>query len=164
MRRTTFEIFQYTWGWLWYSHFSKVHMVETNFLLENLWISEPSSGILEKIKCSSAFLNMKDNYAVLFWSTLHWLFRYASKYTFLHEKKILIDSHVKISGRNYWYARFWQKLLLFLQVFKFIHSDTNPLVLINNFFHKKYNIDHDHDYVPIWDRMEDKQLCTLVVN
>ena len=31
------------------------------------------------------------------------------------KKNILIDSHVKISGRNYWYARFWQKLLLFLQ-------------------------------------------------
>ena len=27
----------------------------------------------------------------------------------------IVDSHVKISGRNYWYARFWQKLLKFLQ-------------------------------------------------
>ena len=26
----------------------------------------------------------------------------------------LIDSHVKNSGRNYWYARFWEKLLNFL--------------------------------------------------
>ena len=46
---------------------------------------------------------------------MHWLFRYASKYIFLNEKKFLIDSNVKILGRNYWYARFWQKLLLFLQ-------------------------------------------------
>ena len=28
--------------------FPTVHMVETYFLLENLWISEPSLGILEK--------------------------------------------------------------------------------------------------------------------
>ena len=31
------------------------------------------------------------------------------------KKKFLRDSHVKISGRNYCYARFWQKLLLLLQ-------------------------------------------------
>ena len=31
------------------------------------------------------------------------------------KKNFLIDSHVKILGRNYRYAHFWQKLLLFLQ-------------------------------------------------
>ena len=34
---------------------------------------------------------------------------------FLHHlkyiTKILIDSYVKISDKNYWYARFWKKLL-----------------------------------------------------
>ena len=50
-----------------------------------------------KFKHSSSLPNIRYNCAVLFWSQLHWLFRYASKYIFLHEKKILIDPHVKIS-------------------------------------------------------------------
>ena len=53
---------------------------------------------MEKFKCSSALPNIKDNCEVLFWSQLHWLFRYAAKYIFQYEK---IDFHVKISGRNY---------------------------------------------------------------
>ena len=53
--------------------FPTVHMVETHFLLENLLISEPSLGILEKFQCSSALPNIKYNRAVLFWSQLHWV-------------------------------------------------------------------------------------------
>ena len=53
-----------------------------------------------KCKHSSALPNVRYNCVVLFWSQLHWLFRYTAKYIFLHEKKILIDSHVKNSGRN----------------------------------------------------------------
>ena len=53
-----------------------VHMVETHFLLENLLISEPSLGILGKLQCSSAPLNIKYNCAVLFWSELYWVFIY----------------------------------------------------------------------------------------
>ena len=34
---------------------------------------------------------------------------------FYLEKNFLIDSHVKISDKNYWYGRFRKKLLLFLQ-------------------------------------------------
>ena len=33
----------------------------------------------------------------------------------IYKKKFLIESHVKILDRNYWYARFWKKLLKFLQ-------------------------------------------------
>ena len=62
--------------------FLKVYKVETHFLLENLWISEPSLGILEKFQCSSALPNMKYNCAVLFWSQLYWVFIYDSKYIF----------------------------------------------------------------------------------
>ena len=54
-------------------------MVETHFLLENLWISEPSLGILEKIQRSEALLNIKYNCTVLFWSQLYWVFIYDSK-------------------------------------------------------------------------------------
>ena len=43
----------------------------------NLWISEPSSGILEKFQCSSALPNIKYNCVVLFLSQLYWLFIYA---------------------------------------------------------------------------------------
>ena len=38
--------------------FPTVHMVKTHFLLENLWIAEPSSGILEKFQHSSALPNV----------------------------------------------------------------------------------------------------------
>ena len=55
---------------------SAVHMVETHFPLENLWISEPSLGILEKFQRSSALPNIKYNCAVLFWSQLYWRFIY----------------------------------------------------------------------------------------
>ena len=34
---------------------------------------------------------------------------------YIYKKMFLIDSHVKTSGRIYWYARFWQKLLNLLQ-------------------------------------------------
>ena len=35
--------------------FPTVHMVKTNFLLKNRWISETSLGILEKIKLSQSY-------------------------------------------------------------------------------------------------------------
>ena len=57
-------------------------MLETHFLLENLWISEPSLGILEKFQRSSALPSMKYNCVVLFLGQLYWLFIYASKYIF----------------------------------------------------------------------------------
>ena len=69
--------------------FPIVHMVKTHFLLENLWISEPSLGIMEKFQCSLTLPNIKYNCAVSFWSQLYWLFIYASKYIFPHKKKIL---------------------------------------------------------------------------
>ena len=62
--------------------FPTVHMPETHFLLENLWISEPSLGILEKFQRSSALPNIKYNCVVLFWSQLYWVFIYDSKYIF----------------------------------------------------------------------------------
>ena len=58
------------------NRFAKVHMVETHFLLENLKISEPSLGILEKFQRSSARPNIKYNCALLFWSQLYWVFIY----------------------------------------------------------------------------------------
>ena len=57
-------------------------MVKTHFLLENLWKSEQSLGILEKIQRSLVLPNIKYNCVVLFLSQLYWLFIYASKYIF----------------------------------------------------------------------------------
>ena len=76
-------------------------MVETIFLLEICEYQSHPEVYWKKFKRSSVLPNTKDNCAVLFWTQLHWLFRYASKYIFLYGKKILIESHVKISGRNY---------------------------------------------------------------
>ena len=59
-----------------------VHMVKTHFLLENLWKSEPSLGILEKIQSSLVLPYIKYNCVVLFLSQLYWLFIYGSKYIF----------------------------------------------------------------------------------
>ena len=57
-------------------------MLETHLLLENLCISEPSLGILEKFQCSLALPNIKYNCVVLFLSQLYWLLIYALKYIF----------------------------------------------------------------------------------
>ena len=46
--------------------FPALHMVKTNLLLENLWISKPSLSILEKFQCSLALPNIKYNFAILF--------------------------------------------------------------------------------------------------
>ena len=46
--------------------FKVVHMVKTHFLLENLWISGASLGVLEKFQCSLAVPNIKYNCAILF--------------------------------------------------------------------------------------------------
>ena len=51
---------------------------------------------MEKFQCSLALLNIKYNCALSFWSQLHRLFIYASKYIFPHKKKILIGTHTKI--------------------------------------------------------------------
>ena len=69
------EYFQFTKGWLWYSQISNT----SHFLLENLWISESSVGVLEKFPHSLFFSDIKYNCAVSFWSHL---FIYASKYIF----------------------------------------------------------------------------------
>ena len=81
-------------GWLWYSHIFQQEEGLNHVHFWNLWISEPSLGILEKSKHCIGYLDMLQN-----------IFSYM-------KKKILIDSHVQILGRN---ARFWQKLLLFIQ-------------------------------------------------
>ena len=55
------------------------------------------------------------------------------------KKKFLIDSQVKISVRNYWYDRFWQKLLLFLQgdTVRFtIGPSLIGMCLISSFLHE----------------------------
>ena len=46
-------MFEFFGVYLGMSLMSRVHMVKVNFLLENLWISEPSLDVLEKFKCSS---------------------------------------------------------------------------------------------------------------
>ena len=60
--------------------FPTVHMVKTHFLLENLWISKPSLGILERFQRSSALPNIKYNCAILFLCEMYGPFVYASKY------------------------------------------------------------------------------------
>ena len=96
------------WGCLWYSQISTLHMVETHFLLENLWISERSLGILKKFQHSSALP-----------CQLYWLFIYASKYIFPY-KNIPIDTHTKIWTEITDIVVFREKLLKFLQDVKFI--------------------------------------------
>ena len=59
-----------------------VHMVETLFLLKNLWISGASLGTLEKFQCSSAAPNIKYNCATLFLCQMYWWFVFASKNIF----------------------------------------------------------------------------------
>ena len=59
---------------------------------------------------------------------------------FSYMKKCLIESHVKISDRNYWYARFGQKLLLFLQGAEVQNegiSDPTKRTYVLQFFSKK---------------------------
>ena len=62
--------------------FPVMHMVKTEFLLENLWISGASLCLLEKFQCSSAIPNMKYNCAILFLCQMYLSFVYASKYIF----------------------------------------------------------------------------------
>ena len=57
-------------------------MVETRFLLENLWISKPPLSILEKFQCSSALPGMKYDCAILFLCELRGSFVCALKYIF----------------------------------------------------------------------------------
>ena len=70
---------------------------------------------MEKFQCSFALPNIKYNCAVSFWSQLHWLCIYASKYIFLHKKKILIDTHTKSGTEITDIIVFRKKLLKFLQ-------------------------------------------------
>ena len=69
---------------------------------------------MEKFQCSLALPNIKYNCAVSFWSQLHWLFIYASKYIFL-QKKFLIDTHTKSGTEITDIIVFRKKLLKFLQ-------------------------------------------------
>ena len=80
-------------------------MVETHFLLENLWISESSLGILEKFQCSSALPNIRYNCAVIILESIVLGIYLWFKIYFL------IDTNAKmwteiidlvILGRNYW--------------------------------------------------------------
>ena len=72
---------------------------------------------MEKFQCSLALPNIKYNCAVSFWSQLHWLFIYTSKYIFPHKKNFLIDTHTKIGTeiRSTDIIVFRKKLLKFLQ-------------------------------------------------
>ena len=67
-------------------------MLETHFLLENLWISEPSLGILEKFQRSSALPIIKYNCVVyIFESTVLVIYLYLKIY-------FPIDHHCKIQS------------------------------------------------------------------
>ena len=70
---------------------------------------------MEKFQCSLVLPNIKYNCAVSFWSQLHWLFIYASKYIFPHKKIFLIDTHTKIRTEITDIIVFMKKLLKFLQ-------------------------------------------------
>ena len=70
---------------------------------------------MEKFQCSLALPNIKYNCAVSFWSQLHWLFIYASKYIFPHKKNFLIYTHTKIGTEITDIIVFRKKLLKFLQ-------------------------------------------------
>ena len=66
-------------------------IVKVHFLLEILWISEPSLGIMEKFQHSLALPNTKYNCSILFLCQMYWSFVYVSKYF------LLIDHHCKTS-------------------------------------------------------------------
>ena len=70
---------------------------------------------MDKFPCSLALPNIKYNCAVSFWSQLHWLFIYVSKYIFPHKKNFLIDTHTKIGTEITDIIVFRKKLLKFLQ-------------------------------------------------
>ena len=59
-----------------------LHTAETHFLLENLWISVASTGVLEKFQHSSDLPDANYDYVVLFLGQMYWLFIYAPKYLF----------------------------------------------------------------------------------
>ena len=89
-------------------------MLETHFLLENPWISEPSLDILEKFQRSSDLPNIKYNFVIIFESILLGIYLWFKIY-------FLIDTNAKmwteiadivILGRNYWSSgRVCMKLL-----------------------------------------------------
>ena len=110
------EFFQYKDGSDIY-RFPAVYMIETHFLLENLWISEPSLGILEKFQRSSAVPNIKYNCALLFWSQLYWVFR-ANKVTntlSLHSSEVHLCIWTEETRKSWIYLR--------LKVFFLIDTD-----------------------------------------
>ena len=61
--------------------FPALHMVNTHFMLENLWISKLSLCILEKFQRSSALPNIKYNCAILL-CEMYRSFVYALQYFF----------------------------------------------------------------------------------
>ena len=88
-----------------FTDFPTVHMVETHFLFENLWISEPSLGILEKFQRSSALPNIKYNCAALFWSEILLGIYLWFKIYFLIDTNAKIWTEIidlVVLGRNYW--------------------------------------------------------------
>ena len=90
--------------------FPTVHLVKTYFLLDNLWISEPSLSKLEKLQCRLVLLDMKYNCAVLLlYGQLYSLF------IFFLQMYFLIDHYCKTSNRNLWNLRKSQVCLMFLQ-------------------------------------------------
>ena len=74
-------------------------MVEAHFLLENLWISEPALGILEKSQRSSDLPNIKYSCVLLFLNQLYW-------YLFTNAKMWKEIADIVVLGK---------KLLKFLQ-------------------------------------------------
>ena len=52
------EFSEFIWDACDIQRFQTVHGIKTHFLLENLWISEPSLGILEKFQLSLKSLCM----------------------------------------------------------------------------------------------------------
>ena len=84
--------------------FPTVHTAETHFLLENLWISEASLGILDKFQCSLDLPNANYDYGVLFLGQMYWLFIYA-----------LIDHRGKLQSEFLDTAEKCRDSLMFLQ-------------------------------------------------
>ena len=91
--------------------FPTVHMVKTNFLLENLSISEPSLGEQEKFQCCSALPNIKYKFTILCLYRMYWLFIYFSNiFSYRPSLKNLV--------RIFWSPRKRQNLLNFLHGIK----------------------------------------------
>ena len=129
--------------------FPTVHMVKTHFVLENLWISEPSSGILEKIKCSWTLPNMKYNCAVLFFE---WIVLVICAPKYIYSKLTIVKpskNWLICSKTIRIYSTSWRMSLLILKLGRGAQKTRKKGIPFSSIFfwlRKKWNIELPHPW------------------